>query len=174
MTHKTEESKRAAGYKQQLYEKGLCGWCRQPRDSKRGRLCVECQRKNNARLRKKVRKRLEKGLCKACNLPRETGSNLYCRKHWFQKICIDRTGKVKHWQAIADKLDQQNQQCPYSGKPISLGENAQLDHIVPLELGGDNSPENLEWVDAEINRMKGKRTKKDFIELCTLISLRSD
>ena len=173
MSYKNVKSKRAAEYKQKLYEKGLCTWCGKPRDRK-GRLCSSCQKKNNALVKEKSKARLTRGLCRKCDTPRMPGSNLYCLKHWLQKICIDRTGSVENWEIIASKLEQQNHTCPYSGRPIKLGENAQLDHIVPIELGGTNDPDNLEWIDAEVNRIKGKRSKSGFINICKTISLRHD
>ena len=174
MAYKNTMSKRAADHKQRLYERGLCTWCGNPRDNQNGRLCSNCQSKNNALVGKLQYNRLANGLCKKCNSSRMEGSNLYCTKHWFQKICIDRTGTVKCWQVIADKFEQQNHRCPYSGKELILCDNAQLDHKIPVTLGGTNEPDNLEWIDAEINRMKGKRTKNEFIQLCQLISCRID
>jgi len=169
--YSSKKSRRAAEYKQCVYNQGLCVRCRQPRDDER-RLCASCRGKRSKEYKQRCEQRLRKGLCKACGKPQAENSNLYCLEHWFKKLSVDATGTTNHWQAIQELLIEQDYRCPYTGTKLVLGKNAQLDHKVPLDLGGSNEPNNLHWVDAEINRMKGKRTHLEFISICKTIASR--
>jgi hypothetical protein len=75
-------------------------------------------------------------------------------------------------EVIRRLLDEQDYKCAYTGVNLVLGVNAQLDHKTPIELGGSNDPSNLHWVDKEINRMKGKHSHNEFIQICQLIGSR--
>jgi len=169
MAYKNIHSERSAKYKEQLFKNGLCAWCAKPFDGK-GKTCLVCRRKSANLIKQKREKRLKHGLCYRCGNLREPNSNQFCYKHWMQKVCINRIGNVKIWETIAELFEKQNRRCSYTGINLVLGKNAQLDHKTPLLLGGLNIIENLEWVDGEINRMKGKRTKKEFIDICRKIS----
>ena len=48
---------------------------------------------------------------------------------------------------------------------IRLGINAELDHISPLFMGGENGLKNVHWVIGTINRFKGFQAEKDFLNL---------
>lgn len=167
--YSSKKSRRAAKYKQHIYGQGLCVRCRQPRDDERT-LCASCRERRAKEYKQRCEQRLEKGLCKVCGKLRAENSNLYCFEHWFKATSCFATGTNKHWRAIRDKLEEQDYQCPYSGKELIMGKNAQLDHKVPPGLGGDNTLDNLHWVDAEINRMKGKHTHLEFISICKVIA----
>ena len=169
MTYKNIYSERSAKYKKHLFDNGLCTWCAKPFNGKR-KLCPSCQKKNGNIIKQKRKNRLKNGLCYCCDNLREPGSNCCCYKHWMQKTCINRTGNVRNWEYIAELFEKQGRICPYTGINLVLGQNAQLDHKIPLIRGGTNEPENLEWIDSEINRMKGKRTKNEFISICIKIS----
>lgn len=58
--------------------------------------------------------------------------------------------------------------CVYTGK--KLDRTAQLDHKVPVCKGGDNSPNNLQWITAESNRVKRSMTHEEFIAICSDIA----
>lgn len=59
----------------------------------------------------------------------------------------------------------QRGRCAYTGK--RLDKKAQVDHKVPLCRGGTNDPENIHWVTADANWVKGTRTHDEFIALCS-------
>lgn len=50
-----------------------------------------------------------------------------------------------------DLLASQEYRCAMTGKSTQLA----LDHIVPLAEGGDHTPENLRFIDVELNQAKG-------------------
>jgi CRISPR/Cas system Type II protein with McrA/HNH and RuvC-like nuclease domain len=95
-----------------------------------------------------------------------------CYACWFRKICIDRTGNAKLAKEIQALFDKQGGKCAYTGEPIQLGANAQLDHKTPTPRGGKDVIDNLHWVSASVNLMKGQRTHKEFVALCKHIANR--
>ncbi len=58
--------------------------------------------------------------------------------------------------------------CCLSGRQIDWedGSTYELDHIIPVSLGGDNSLENLQILNKEINRAKCNLTDEEFLQLC--------
>jgi 5-methylcytosine-specific restriction endonuclease McrA len=66
-------------------------------------------------------------------------------------------------------LEQQGFRCSYSGLPLKIGVNAQVDHKVPRSRGGTNNVENLHWVDGQVNRMKTDFTHEEFLAMCTTV-----
>ncbi len=55
--------------------------------------------------------------------------------------------------------------CPYSGIKLSIGLNAELDHIKAKSNGGNNIIENCQWVYAPVNKMKWNLSEDDFKDL---------
>jgi len=168
----SKKSARAAQvkWKNKRYEKGLCTRCGRPLLCKTI-ICADCKRLTRECAKIRVMKRLKEGLCGLCGQPLAGFSRRLCLKHWFGEISLSNTGTTKNGPALQDLMQKQGYKCAYTNKPIELGVNAQLDHKTPVALGGTNELSNLHWVDAEINRMKGKRTHNEFIELCRLISI---
>lgn len=63
--------------------------------------------------------------------------------------------------------------CAYLGEPVTL-DDAQVDHIVPLDRGGTHDLANLCLTSPKANRMKGAMTGCEFHMLLALISTWSD
>jgi 5-methylcytosine-specific restriction endonuclease McrA len=49
--------------------------------------------------------------------------------------------------------EQQNGICPYLMTQINLCD-AQLDHVLPISLGGTHDISNLQWIHHRVNKMK--------------------
>jgi len=62
---------------------------------------------------------------------------------------------------LLQKLKDQGIKCVYSRRPLNE-KNMHLDHILPRSKGGSNDINNLQWVDAGINRMKHNMTDIEF------------
>lgn len=70
---------------------------------------------------------------------------------------------------LLDKLSEQGIRCSLSGEPLKPS-NASLDHVVPASEGGDDTIDNLSWVRAEVNQMKGTMSVQDFIWWCKKVA----
>ena len=62
-------------------------------------------------------------------------------------------------------IEKQNFKCALSGIDL-VPETAALDHIVPVCDGGEHRIENLQWLDMNVNRMKGRLSEESFIAVC--------
>jgi hypothetical protein len=56
--------------------------------------------------------------------------------------------------------------------PAAVGQNASLDHKLPISRGGENEPGNIRWVDISVNSMKNDKTHEEFIAICRMVALR--
>jgi hypothetical protein len=116
-----------------------------------------------------------KGLCYSCTDKPIRGSVSYCEKHWFIQAAW-RSGLRGRgsWEKLKKILEGQNYKCPYTGRRLTPGVNASVDHKKPRSLsrGSVGLVENLEWVDTEVNRAKRTLTKRKFVALCKLIASR--
>lgn len=65
-------------------------------------------------------------------------------------------------------LERQGFCCAGTGLPLKS--NCELDHIIPLDDGGTSSIENLQWMNKEINRMKGTMSMKRFVAICRRVA----
>ena len=58
---------------------------------------------------------------------------------------------------IRELIRQQDNKCPITGNVIYFGDEVEIDHIIPLALGGNDSYENLQVLHKDGNRSKGAR-----------------
>jgi 5-methylcytosine-specific restriction endonuclease McrA len=72
---------------------------------------------------------------------------------------------MKAWEQLKDKFDQQKGRCALSGFPMTLGVNAELDHIIPVAKGGSRDISNTQWVLRVVNRMKRDLPESEFFTL---------
>lgn len=165
---------------QERIAKGICVDCSNP--AKTGcRRCQAClQRSANWSKRNKDRvnnypskkawyqKFKDEGKCHRCGSDR-TGISNYCFKCYLKHVAltliIDGKRTNKHWKALLEIFGNQQGKCPYTGRELIIGLNAELDHIVPRCLDGSDAISNLQWVFQGINRMKGAMSEEDFLNL---------
>tara|TARA_Y100000593_G_scaffold64425_1_gene118953 strand:+ start:297 stop:1964 length:1668 start_codon:yes stop_codon:yes gene_type:complete len=60
-----------------------------------------------------------------------------------------------------------------TGEPVPFSDS-QLDHIISLDNGGVDGPENWEWMESRFNQFKGKRTKPEVMKALEERGLRTD
>lgn len=80
--------------------------------------------------------------------------------------CHNRRAKIRDGgklsSSLADKLYRlQKGKCACCGKP--LGDNYQIDHIMPIALGGTNTDNNIQLLRAKCNRQKSASHPVDFM-----------
>lgn len=56
-----------------------------------------------------------------------------------------------------EMLKQQGNICPISGAPLFIGDEIEVDHSIPLGIGGADSIDNLQIVHKDSNRRKGAK-----------------
>ena len=71
---------------------------------------------------------------------------------------------------LMEQLERQEYRCALSGIQLKPDRNAQLDHQVPVAEGGTHDINNLQWVDANVNRAKGTMTQDEFIQMCRRVA----
>jgi hypothetical protein len=62
-------------------------------------------------------------------------------------------------------LKQQDYRCALTGEKLTPN-TAELDHKTPKSKGGEDTLDNLQWLDRTVNRMKGRLTTEEFIAIC--------
>lgn len=116
------------------------------------------------------KKQLEAGLCRFCK-------NVHLKEQKVCAICYlkvlakNNLNSRKHGEKLYLKLIEQNYKCYLTGKPIELGVNASLDHVVPRSRNPDLAYDldNIKWCDTKVNFMKKDLVIDEFIEICKQI-----
>lgn len=133
------------------------------------KVCAHC-RADLAELRKS---RAASGLCVKCGKPAEVGGKwTLCLVCWFKLKSVKYTGTVRNWQALRDKFVEQDGRCVYTGKVLTPGVDAAVDHRHPQARGGNGDLENLQWVCRRVNLMKNDCTHEEFIRFCRQVANR--
>ena len=168
---------RSAEKRAERRAQGLCTKCgKAPRSSPNIGTCTTCRATLNARSLARKRGYAEKGDCYKCGKHASSGASGLCLKCWWLRATtlIGYVAKKPNKQnselvpALVGKMFSQRFRCALSGRYLTPGDNASLDHINPIsshpELSADLA--NLQWVSTEINTAKMGATQADFIKLC--------
>jgi len=130
--------------------------------------CSRCQSCLDRRKVKNAEHRLtasERGMCGNCiYLPRLEGHRL-CQKCYLRDVSMHRFKTSTLWRSLLERWELQGGRCAISGVPMTLGKDAELDHIVPTSRGGENILENTQWVLMVCNRMKDNLLEDEFLGL---------
>lgn len=157
--------------------------------NKRGRYwytwCKNCwskkncawQKKNKVRCRESDKRRrderLAKGLCAKCDVP-QLDNVVLCEKHYLMRLGHDRLGRstTEIASLLKKKLENQGFKCPYTGVSLKLGNNTELDHILPVSRFPEHAEDldNIQWVSSIINKAKYDRTHEEFLLLCKTVT----
>ena len=144
--------------------RGRCLGCGARRRGKaKCKTCLRAAADKQAALR---RSRASVGGCELCKLPRVMGNR--CLRHWFYRMAAS-CGSARRGPLFQEMFERQGGRCAFTGVVLVPGENASLDHIIPLSRGGDDSIENLHWVTKEVNRVKADLTAAEFVEMCRTV-----
>lgn len=110
------------------------------------------------------------GLCAHC--PEKATIGTLCLKDWFKNVSSNHFGTRKFGDNLLELMEKQGWGCAYTGVRLVPGQNASLDHKIPITKKGILSLENVQWVSTVVNRMKSNMTDEEFIGMCRLISNR--
>ena len=74
---------------------------------------------------------------------------------------IKRNGSSRKWRALRQAiLKRDNNTCYFCGIPTATT----VDHLTPIDKGGDNHPNNLVAACSNCNYSKGNRTEEQYIK----------
>jgi hypothetical protein len=94
----------------------------------------------------------------------------HCRKHGMfdvRQLLGDLEQGVTQ-SFLVKLIEKQGYRCAISGAELTP-EIASLDHVVPVSKGGEHAVDNVVWVHAEINRMKGQLSIEEFVSWCSKV-----
>lgn len=86
------------------------------------------------------------------------------KKHDFFKWKARRSYIMLTAEELRGLWEKQNGLCALTGR--QLDENAEIDHILPIAKGGDNSVDNSRWLCRAANQAKHALTDDEFFNLC--------
>ncbi len=73
-----------------------------------------------------------------------------------QYLAESRKTKLSDAEKLA-KLKEQGNRCSISGAPLFLGDDIEVDHDIPISIGGSDSQDNLQITHSDSNRKKGTK-----------------
>lgn len=153
-------------WRSKQYKKGLCTLCTESAVSKTAYFCERHQKYSRAFQKKLYYERSkQKGVCVMCGRNSVQPGHKLCEKHYLTAIGKNHK-PVLNWKDLKLILKQQNYKCFTTGEDLILGDNAHLDHIVPISKGGLHEISNVRWVIKAFNRAKYDLTDEEFSELC--------
>ena len=141
---------------------GLCVCCGLKNDGPHKK-CAHCKQQESIVKKRWYEKKKRSGECLKCKQP--ATAKMYCEKHWFVIIARTNFKNKINSQELKYLLEKQNYQCAITGRPLQIGINASIDHIIPRASGGTDELMNLQWVDLDVNFSKSDLSLKAFIAL---------
>lgn len=141
---------------------GLCTNCGNEKNENK-RLCNNCFQKQKETQRIEYLERQQSKNCVYCGkLPSLTKVNS-CKLCFFKNLSANHFRSRSRYQELINLFDSQNGLCAITGFELILGDNASLDHILPLSKGGTHDISNLRFVHLWINFVKLDKLDEEFI-----------
>lgn len=165
-----KNSKYLKEYFAKRHEAGLCRVCDKQRLPTRV-FCDSCLIEWNAKTEARREARRAAGLCTRCTQPALRPSD-FCRLHYLKKTARNHLGSTTKWTVLNDKWEEQNGRCAYTGVQLTLGVDAEIDHIVPRSRSGPDHEDNLVWISHTFNQIKRALTVLELYEQCSLFLAR--
>jgi hypothetical protein len=144
---------------------GVCSLCGKTPAAPNRNLCVACLDRGARLIRERTQARAVGGQCTDCGRCIPLPNYGACEACFFKRRSQDCFGTNAKAEALRDLFLAGGGVCPYSGLPLTLGVDAQLDHILPFARGGKTDLANLHWVHALANQLKGDLTEAEFFDL---------
>lgn len=162
-----------------MKENGVCQKCSLPVEKKGSYYCNKCgSEKYQTEAQKRILRR-EAGKCYLCHSA-SLEKSLFCEDHYFKHKARSNLNDSKRFVELKELFYKQNGRCAITGLPMVIGgsvmgdddytgDAASVDHKIPKSLGGDNSPENIQWILSWVNNMKSNYTMVDFVSKIGII-----
>jgi hypothetical protein len=143
-------------------EIGLCIKCGTRKATTPHVKCDVCLNKQKKYWHTLTNKRQKNKLCIDCGGTRSYHGK-FCETCYLKKRAIKFFSDVTKWVELKNLFVKQNGKCPYTGRLLTIGVDAELDHIVAKSKGGDENINNLQWTYAPVNTMKWNWNESDFL-----------
>lgn len=118
-------------------------------------------------------RRLAEGLCRRCGKETHTEHTQQCEVCHLRYLSFDLWQTRKRWPDLLALFVKQRGKCVYTGKQLTIGLDASIDHRIAKAKGGTNDIENLQWVDLCVNRMKLDQDEARFFKVSKMIAARA-
>lgn len=115
-------------------------------------------------------KQIDKCLCRFCkNISLKNQKT--CSECYLKTFALNRLGDRSFANGLLDLLMKQDFKCYLTGKELVLGDNASIDHFIPVSLRPDlkHDFDNIRWCDKAINRLKNDFTYEELLKICKCI-----
>lgn len=139
-------------------EMGLCR-CGATLNGKQN--CESCAIKSNLVVKKRRQLYTSKGLCYCGDQP--LSGRTQCQKCWLRSLAGTHHTSTK---SLIEIWEKQKGRCALTGAELRMGDNASLDHKLPMSRGGTNKEENLQWVTKVANGVKTDLTPEELVSFC--------
>ena len=150
---------------------GVCISC--PNPARPGKdNCQACAAKTAKRYRLLTQSRKDSNICTLCGLvpPIPNSQQHRCTTCYLKHIVKSRKMPVTTVPPLLTLFESQDGKCVYTNRPITIGIDAELDHIIPRSKGGPNTVENFQWLWSPVNRMKNNLSESEFWEIIRMLS----
>ena len=125
--------------------------------------CLEIKRQK-AEVRRTLRR--NNGLCIDCGVSDRVEDGCCCVSCYLRRTAKRYFGDRTDSEKLMNLFDEQQGKCPYSGRALVIGSNStELDHKVCMASGGEQTIQNLQWVNGDVNRMKWTLPEAEFLGL---------
>ncbi len=158
---RSNESIRALQQRRQ--EQGLCMYCGKSPATEGKRGCNECRLRLADRAITTRELRLARGDCVNCGRQPHLPTRTCCKVCLLRRHSHSHFGTVKLAGQLLEIFERQGGRCVYTGRLLTMGVDAELDHIVALSRGGVNDLSNVQWVHTSVNQMKWSFAEEEFL-----------
>lgn len=168
--HACNEKRRLAdrAKRKKLQDAGLCVNCGRSFVLNGHVRCAPCLEKGTASSNQARKRRSQiwsaQGGCVRCG-EQKLEHGRVCITCWYKRKSQRATGTECHWEELKRMLENQDFKCIFTGRKLTPGINASVDHGIPTARGGAQEVYNLQWVDLEVNMFKRAKTSSEFLVL---------
>jgi len=145
-------------------EQGLCTECSNPVEAGNLR-CTACLTRRAKKQKERKSLALSEGKCRICLKVPALPTSRYCVDCYLRRVSFAHFKTETHWKRLKAQYEAQQGKCALSGVELTLGDNAELDHIKPSSRGGSDELDNVQWVLCVVNRMKDHLLESEFFGL---------
>ncbi len=153
-------------YRKNYIRLGKCVICCKVNDNLPNQKCIKCSNRQNTKVKAIRLMNHKNNLCRCGKL---RYARKACEQCYFIRKAYDGTGSGADWKLVQKLLEEQDYRCAYTGEKLIPGDNASLDHKVPVSRGGSLHIDNVQWVTFRINDMKTDFIHDEFLNVIRFI-----